>query len=95
MDLIKPAADALGDPSKFASHADYLFALEHQSMLTTIDNLMTFPCVRILAERGKLQLHAAYFAVSTGLLTVYDDAAKTFVNVAADEHARLFAQPRF
>jgi carbonic anhydrase len=95
MDLIKPAADALGDPSKFASHADYLYALEHQSMLTTIDNLLTFPCVKILAERGKLQLHAAYFAVSTGLLTIYDSATKTFVNVAAEEHARLFAEPRF
>ena len=55
MDLIKPAADALGEPSKFASHADYLNALEHQSTLNTIGNLLTFPCVKILAERGKLQ----------------------------------------
>lgn len=95
MDLIKPAADALGDPAKFGSHADYLTALEHQSLLVTIANLRTFPCVNILAERGKLQLHAAYFGVATGLLTVYDEASRKFVNVAETDHARVFANPRF
>ena len=33
---------------------------------------MTFPCVRILVERGKLHLHGAYFGVATGVLLVRD-----------------------
>jgi len=95
MDIIKPAAETLGDPAKFASKADYLNALEHQSMLNSIDNLMTFPCVSILAGRGKLALHAAYFAVAKGVLTFHDKESGAFVRVAADEHAQAFAQPRF
>src|ERR1041385_6325160 len=63
MELIAPAAQKLGGRHRFASDHDYLTALEHQAMVTTLENLMTFPCVRILVERGKLQLHAAYFAV--------------------------------
>ena len=48
------------------------------TMVTTLENLMTFPCVRTLVERGKLQLHAAYFAVGTGLLSVRDPQTGVF-----------------
>jgi len=40
--------------------------------------LMTFPCVQILVERGKLQLHGAYFGISTGRLLVRDPATGEF-----------------
>ncbi|MCK9510887.1 MAG: carbonic anhydrase [Pigmentiphaga sp.] len=40
--------------------------------------LMTFPCVRILVERGKLQLHGAYFGIATGRLLVRDPATGEF-----------------
>ncbi len=39
----------------------------------SLANLRTFPCVRILEERGKLRLHAAYFDVSSGVLSVRDE----------------------
>ena len=95
MELIAPAADKAGKPEKFATHAEYLTALEHQSVVTTLDNLMTFPCVRILVERKKLQLHAAYFAVGTGLLSVRDPETGVFASVAGAGHARVFNEPRF
>ena len=95
MDLIAPAAESLGARERFARPADYLAALEHQSLVKTLDNLMTFPCVRILVERKKLQLHAAYFAVSTGLLSVLDPMTGVFASIAGANHARLFDQPRF
>ena len=75
--------------------ADSLTALEQQSTLTTIENLMTFPCVKILVERGKLHLHAAYFGVATGDLSVYDPEQKKFVRIAPETHAKAFAAPRF
>jgi len=56
---------------------------------------MTFPCVKILVERGKLKLHAAYFGVARGDLSVYDPASGAFERVAADEYAKAFAEPRF
>ncbi|HLA21681.1 MAG TPA: carbonic anhydrase [Pseudolabrys sp.] len=95
MDMIKPAADALGAPECFSSRAEYLNALEHQSTVTTLANLMTFPCVRILVERKKLALHAAYFAVGTGLLSVRDPETGVFVSIADAKHMRVFDQPRF
>jgi carbonic anhydrase len=94
MSIIEPAAKAVG-PRGNRTFAEYVTALEQQSALTTIDNLMTFPCVRILVERGKLKLHAAYFGVATGDLSVYDPATKRFERVAPDKHAKAFAEPRF
>jgi len=80
IELIAPAAKAVG-PRGNRSMTEYLTALEQQTAVSTIDNLMTFPCISILVERGKLQLHAAYFGVATGDLSVYDPAQKKFVRI--------------
>jgi len=72
MELIAPAAEAVGRPSRFRSRDDYLAHLEQVSIVKTLDNLMTFPCVRILVERGRLSLHGAYFGVATGELSVLE-----------------------
>ncbi len=95
MELIAPAAALVGPPHRYENFGDYLSHLEQASAVKTLDNLMTFPCVRILVERGRLQLHAAYFDVASGLLSVFDRETKTFASVAGAEHSRLFAQPRF
>jgi carbonic anhydrase len=39
---------------------------------------MTFPCIRILAERGTLALHGAFFDVATGQLSVLDRESRRF-----------------
>ena len=95
MELIAPAAAGLGAGDRFADRADYLSRLEQASAIRTLDNLMTFPCVRILVERRRLYLHAAYFDVATGLLSVFDPETRTFGSLAGANHTRLFAQPRF
>src|ERR1041385_1602360 len=94
MALIAPAAKAVG-PRGGRPLDDYLRALEQASVVKTLDNLLTFPWVQSLVERGKLALHGAYFGVATGQLSVWNKAAAKFETVAADEHARLFATPRF
>ena len=81
MELIAPAAEAVGPPSNFHSREEYLARLEQVSIVKTLDNLMTFPCVRILAERGRLSLHGAYFGVATGQLSVLDRAGGQFTRV--------------
>ena len=78
MALIEPAAAAAGPPAQYASQPDYLARLEQISIAQTLGNLMTFPCVRILAERGRLSLHGAYFDVANGLLSVLDNASGQF-----------------
>ena len=86
MSLIAPAAKAVG-PRGGMPLADYLTRLEQASVVQTLDNLMTFPCVRILVERNKLSLHAAYFGVANGELSVLDRASGKFLHVASDRHA--------
>lgn len=80
IELLGPAAKAVG-PRGDRSMTEYLTALEQQAAVSTLDNLMTFPCISILVERGKLQLHAAYFGVATGDLSVYDPTQKKFVRI--------------
>jgi carbonic anhydrase len=92
MELLAPAAASIARERQHASFANYLDELERASVIHALDNLMTFPCVRALVERRRLQLHAAHFDVATGRLSVFDPATKTFANISGAEHRRLSAQ---
>ena len=94
MALIAPAAKAVGARGDLPL-TDYLTKLEQASLVQTIDNLMTFPCVKILADRGRLSLHAAYFGVASGELSVLDRERGEFRRVSAEAHAKAFQAPRF
>ena len=75
--LIGPAAERIGP--RQGDFSEYLTRLELATVEQSLENLMTFPCVRILVERGKLQLHGAYFGVASGVLLVRDPVTKEFV----------------
>src|SRR4030088_190922 len=60
---------------------DFTVRIEKAAVFRSLENLMTFPFVRTLAERGELQLHGAYFGVAEGSLFVLDQAAKEFRSV--------------
>lgn len=94
MKLMAPAADKVG-PRGALSAADYLTRLEQANVVNSLENLMTFPRLRKLIERGQVVVHGAYFGVATGQLSVRDHATGKFMQVAADDYTRLFAQPRF
>ena len=94
MKLMAPAADKVG-PRDALSPADYLTRLEQANVVNSLDNLMTFPRLRKLIERSDVVVHGAYFGVSNGQRSVRDQTTGKFIQVAADDYARLFAQPRF
>jgi carbonic anhydrase len=94
MSLIAPAAGRIG-PRGETSLAEYVTQLEQASIAHSLDNLLTFPRLKKLIERGDVTLHGAYFGVATGRLSVRDPVSGAFVPVAAEDHARVFAQPRF
>lgn len=94
MALIAPAAAAVGARGD-RPLGQYLTQLEQTSIVMMLDNLMTFPWIRTLVENGALSLHAAYFGVATGQLSVRDPETKMFTQVATDDYSRIFAQPRF
>src|SRR6516225_2458705 len=64
---------------------DFVTRIEKAAVLRSLENLMTFPYVQILVERGKLKLHGAYFGVAEGSLFVLDKATKEFRSVKENE----------
>ena len=64
-------------------------------MVNSLDNLLTFPRLRKLVEVGRISIHGAYFGVATGRLSVRDPATGEFKQIAVEDYARLFAEPRF
>jgi len=78
MSLIAPAAERLG-PRGVMPPSDYLMRLEQASIINTLHNLLTFPRLRKLIERGSVELHGAYFGVATGELSVLDPESGRFV----------------
>jgi carbonic anhydrase len=77
MSLIAPAAAKVGARESM-SRAEYLERMEKASIVNTLENLMTFPGLRKLIERGAVALHGAYFGVAKGELSVLDRATGEF-----------------
>jgi carbonic anhydrase len=78
MSLIAPAAEKLG-PRGDVPPSEYLMRLEQASIVNTLGNLLTFPRLRKLIERGRVELHGAYFGVATGELSVLDPQSRCFL----------------
>jgi carbonic anhydrase len=77
MSLMAPATAKVG-PRESMSQPEYLERMEKASIVNTLDNLMTFPRLRKLIERGEVMLHGAYFGVAKGELSVLDRATGEF-----------------
>ncbi len=90
MKLMAPAADKT--PRGDLPPADYLTRLEHANIANSLDNLMTFPRLAKLIEKGKIATHGAYFGVATGDLSVLDKASGKFERV---ETKTASIAPRF
>jgi carbonic anhydrase len=77
MSLIAPAARSLENDDNPTS-SDYHTRLEQASIVTTLQNLLTFPWIRSRARMRELHLLGAYFDVATGRLSAYNPGAGTF-----------------
>lgn len=78
MGLVSKAAEQI-QSNDVMTAGERQTALERVSIRNSIANLRTFPCVRILEERGKIQLHGAWFDISTGELWVMDGKTGDFI----------------
>jgi carbonic anhydrase len=77
MSILRPTLDAT-PRRRDEALADFMARVEQKAVSRSLDNLMTFPCISILAERGRLSLHGAYFGVAHGSLSVLDRASGEF-----------------
>lgn len=64
-----------------ARFGDAPAALEHASVLVSLENLMSFPFVRAAVEDGRLEVHALWKDIAAGLLEYYDPVIDGFVPV--------------
>ena len=78
MGMLKPVAEQIQNTALLTT-AERQRALERVSIRNSIANLRTFPCVRILEEKGRLKLHGAWFDISTGELWVMDGKTGDFL----------------
>jgi carbonic anhydrase len=81
MQLMAPAAGKVG-PRGDLPTIDYMTKLEQANIGNSLDNLMTFPSLAKLIERGSIQTHGAYFGVASGELYVLDKASGNFDRIA-------------
>ncbi len=80
MNLVAPAAEQIQGNSVMTT-VERQTALERISIRNSISNLRTFPCVKILEERGKLRIHGAWFDISNGELWLMDPQTRDFVRI--------------
>lgn len=80
MNLLKPVADTISS-NTFLTESERQTALERMSIRNSITNLRTFPEVAALEAENKVQLHGAWFDISTGELWVMDGHSGDFGRV--------------
>jgi carbonic anhydrase len=76
----KMAIRALGDG---APREELLRATEQLSIVTQIENLLTYPYVKKLAEEEKLFIHGWYYDIETGGIEYYDPDLYQFRSLSA------------
>ena len=72
------ATEALGDR---ASKEQLLRMTEKLSVVTQIENLLTYPYVKEGVEEGTLQLHGWIYDIATGDIEYYDPDSRTFCSL--------------
>ncbi|MCR8549022.1 carbonic anhydrase [Salipiger sp. P9] len=77
MDILRPGYEKVKDlPEETISKA-----LEQQAVLTSLENLMSFPFVRAAVEAEEMTLHGLWHEIGKGTLEVYDPKVSGFVEV--------------
>ncbi len=69
IDLLRPGYERvkhIDDPGERAT------ALEHQTVVVSLQNLVTYPFVQAAIDAGQLQLHGVWTDISDGRLLQYD-----------------------
>jgi carbonic anhydrase len=77
MDILRPGFQKVADLPDDA----ILPALEKQAVLTSLENLLTFPFVKAAVEDDRLTLHGLWTDTGEGGLEQYDPAKEIFVPV--------------
>jgi carbonic anhydrase len=79
MSMLDDARLKVIEANPSAPQSEKLTALEKECVKTSIANLRTFPFVKDREDKGKLNLHGAYFDIARGTLQVLNHSRGEFV----------------
>ena len=77
MDILRPGYEKVKDLAEDKVSK----ALEHQAVLTSLENLMTFPFVREAVENEELTLHGLWHEIGKGSIEVFDPKLGRFEEI--------------
>lgn len=81
MRLLKPAVDAVS-ANILMTQYERQQVLERISLRFSIENLRSFPWIKAAEGEGRLQLHAAWFDISSAELWLLDERTQDFTQLA-------------
>jgi carbonic anhydrase len=74
-----PAEQAIRRKAVLERMMDSPFSVERAAVKVSVDNLLTFPCIKELVRLGRLNLHGWWFDLDTGDLWTLDHDRGVFV----------------
>ena len=77
MDILRPSFNALPD----GDDDTRIRQLEKDSVVVSLENLMTFPHVKTAVESGRLSLHGLWMDIAHGGLEAYEAETGNFTPV--------------
>ncbi|UWR33866.1 carbonic anhydrase [Sulfitobacter sp. W027] len=75
MDLLRPKYEVV---EKVEDPAEQQLLLEREAVMTSLENLMTFPWIKDKVDAGTLSLHGLWTDIGEGSLEYYDAKAQKF-----------------
>jgi carbonic anhydrase len=78
MDILRPGYDRI---AHIPDEGERLGALERQSVVVSLENLMTFPFVARAVEAEEMTLHGLWTQTGEGVLEQFDGATGRFLPV--------------
>ena len=76
MDILRPGYERIAGKSD-----DEITALEHEAVLVSLENLMTFPFVAKAVEDGELSIHGLWTEIGEGSLLEYNPQKGAFAPI--------------
>ena len=75
LDILRPGYERVAGK---AGGADEVRALEHEAVIISLENLMTFPFIKEAVEAGDLTLHGLWTDIGAGGLMQFDAESRSF-----------------
>ena len=80
LDILRPGVERVKKKHK-AKGGDLTTALEKESVIVALENLMTFPFVKSAVDQDLLTLHGLWTDIGTGSLEVLESKSRDFFSI--------------